>query len=175
MELDHAGALAIAQRYFDTTDTLTRLGWGISGFVYLSPTLNSVVKVHRYDTGFWTEVRAYQRLRRLRISKLFGLTIPTLKDFRSDLKLIQMDFVSAPYLLDFAGVKFKPLDYPEDTMRHWHEQIEERFGPNAGIAYDVYHALGKHGIYYDDFRQSNMNLTGLEGLLPWEPSAEDDP
>jgi len=74
-----------------------------------------------------------------------------------------MDFVRPPYLLDFAGVLFHPPDFPQDTMDQWHAGIEEMFGPNSAIIYAVYHALAKHGIYYLDFRPSNVNLTGLPG------------
>lgn len=34
MGLDPSEAAAIAQDYFRTADALTRLGWGISGYVY---------------------------------------------------------------------------------------------------------------------------------------------
>lgn len=85
-----------------------------------------------------------------------------------------MDFVSAPYLLDFAGVKFDPPDFSEDTMASWHASLEEFFGPNVSVAYAVYHSLAQHGMYYLDFRPSNMKLDGLPGLQPFEPPAPDE-
>lgn len=89
-------------------------------------------------------------------------------------RLIQMDFVNAPYLLDFAGATFKKPDFTDDVMNDWHRNLRYRFGPNVSVAYEVWHALRKLGIYYLDFRPSNLNLTGLPGLLPPEPSTEDD-
>ena len=169
MELDHTAAAAIAQRYFATSEPLVRLGWGVSGYVYLSPDLRSAVKVHRSEESFSRELEVYQRLRRLRITQLHGLTIPKLRDFRADMKPIQMDFVSAPYLLDFAGVRFEPPDFSEDTMAIWHAGLEELFGPNVWIVYAVFHSLEQHGMYYTDFRPSNIKLEGLPGLLPFEP------
>jgi hypothetical protein len=174
MDPDQAKSAEIAKRYFGITTPPTRLGWGIGGYVYLSPDMHSVVKVHRREEGFTRELEAYQRLRRLRIIQLHGLTIPKLKHHRRDLKLIRMDFVVAPYLLDFAGVSFDPPDFSEETMENWHTGVNEMFGPNAHIAYAVYDSLARHGIYYMDFRPSNLNLTGLPGVEPFDPSAADD-
>src|SRR5688500_14974572 len=99
MELDHQSAARIAQRYFHTSEPLVRLGWGISGYVYLSPDLRTAVKVHRHEESFARELEVYRRLRRLGITQLHGLTVPKLRGYHSDVKLIRMDFVSAPYLL----------------------------------------------------------------------------
>lgn len=174
MELNHEKAAGIVQRYFGTTETLTRLGWGISGYVYLSPDLRTAVKVHSHEESFDRELAVYHRLRHLRITQLHGLTIPKLRNYRRGVKLIQMDFVSAPYLLDFAGVRFNPPDFPEDTMESWHAGIHEMFGSNAYIAYLVYDSLKKHGMYYMDFRPSNLKLEGLPGLEPFDPPGFDD-
>ena len=95
---------------------MIRLGWGISGFVYLSPDLRTAVKVHRHQESFARELEVYERLRRLRMTRLHDLTIPRLRGHARNYNLIQMDFVSAPYLLDFAGVLFDPPDFPSDTM-----------------------------------------------------------
>src|SRR5581483_1290439 len=143
------------------------------GFVYLSPDGQSAVKVHRHRQGFSTELRAYQRLRLLRINQLHGLTIPKLKDHSVDLRIIRMDCVIAPFLLDFAGVLFSPPDYSEDTMNDWHARLDEMFGPNVHIAYAVYNSLARHAMYYMDFRPSNMKLDGLPGLQPMDSEPDD--
>jgi hypothetical protein len=165
MELDQKAAAEIAQRYFRTKQPLTRLGWGISGYVYLSPDLQTAVKVHRREESFRNELEVYRRLRKLRISNLHGLTIPKLRGYRTDLKLIRMDFVRAPYLLDFAGVRFIPPDFPADTMELWHAGIEENFAPHTNIVYAVYNTLSGHGLYYLDFRPSNLKLQGHPDLM----------
>jgi hypothetical protein len=174
MELDHATAHATARRYFGTTTPLKRLGWGIGGVVYLSPDANSAVKVHHHQESFETELRVYRKLKELRITQLHGLTIPKLRDAREDCKLLCMDFVNAPFLLDFAGVLFSPPDFPDDAMQHWHGKISEAYGPNAHVAYAVYNSLQKYGMYYVDFRKTNLNLDGLPGLEPYEPSDDDE-
>jgi hypothetical protein len=58
-------------------------------------------------------------------------------------------------------VSFDPPDFSDETMESWHAGIREMFGPNAHVVYAVYHSLAQRGIYYMDFRPSNLNLTGL--------------
>lgn len=173
MEIDHQTAELIATEYLGATPA-RRLGWGISGYVYLSPGLRSAVKVHRSVEGFTRELEVYRRLRALGITSVHGLTVPKLRNSRADLKLIEMDFVSAPYLLDFAGVRFSPPDFPPDTMDRWRAEIAGRFGPNAWVAYLVYEALAKRGLYYMDFRPTNLNVEGLPGAEPFKPSESED-
>jgi hypothetical protein len=128
MELNHANSAAIAQQFLGTTAPLRRLGWGISGYVYLSPDAQTAVKVHRRAEGFWNEVRAYQKLQSLGITRLQGLTVPKLRGYRIDLNVIRMDVVSAPYLLDFAGVRFSPPDFSDDVMESWRAGIDAAYG-----------------------------------------------
>lgn len=165
MSLDYARAEEIARRYTRSSRPLTNLGWGVSGFVFLAPD-NTAVKVHKHREPYHTELLAYQRLRRLRIRRLLGLAIPRLRGYRARGRIIRMDTVSPPYLLDFAGVRFEPPDFNDDVIEDWHSRIEEVFGPNAPFVHEVYHALARHDIYYLDFRPSNLNLEGLRGRLP---------
>ena len=158
MELDHRTAAEIAGLYFNTRAALVRLGWGISGYVYLSPDLRTAVKVHRRCESYARELEVYRRLSRLRITQLHGLSIPKLRGYRDDLNLIQMDFVSAPYLLDFAGVQFTEPDFSPEVMADWHAKIADFYGSNASIAYDVYNSLARHGMFYMDFRPSNLKI-----------------
>jgi hypothetical protein len=174
MSIDLKAAEAVAQRYLRTSEPLEVLGWGIGGYVLLSPDARTAVKVHRSREGFERELLVYRKLRRLRITELHGLNIPQLRGHSTGNMLIRMDFVSAPFLLDFAGVLLSPPDFPEDVMAHWHAEIEERFHPNTDIVYAVYDSLAKHGLYYVDFRQTNLKLDGLPGLSPPDPIDPDE-
>jgi hypothetical protein len=171
--MDKQASLAIAQRYLNTTQPLKCLGWGIGGFVYLSPDGLSAVKVHR-GPGYLPELETYRRLRRLGIRQLHGLNIPRLLGNDDTLLVIRMDVVSAPFLLDFAGVLFRPPDFPDDPTHGWQADVEAKFGPNAWIAHLVFDSLAKHGIYYVDFRPTNLKLEGYPGLEPWPTDHESD-
>lgn len=168
--IDPKNTAGIAQHYFGTSSPPTRLGAGVGGYVYLSSDLRTAVKIHNHEEGFHRELEVYRQLKRLDITRLHGLTIPKLRSARHDLLLIQMDFVNAPYLLDFAGVLSKPPEilFGAEQLQYWHDRIHEFFGPNADIAYAVYNSLARHHLYYVDFRPSNLNLTGLPGLQPYD-------
>lgn len=128
--MEPQAALQFAQTYLNTSKPLKSLGWGIGGFVYLSPDQVSAVKVH-HGSGFLTELETYRRLEHLGIRELHGLSIPRLLGYDHDLRVIQMDVVSPPFLLDFAGVLFKPPDFSEEVLEDWHAGIAQKFGPNA--------------------------------------------
>ncbi len=87
-----------------------------------------------------------------------------------------MDFVSPPYLLDFAGVLFRPHDYTDDAMGLWQAGITRTFGAkNEWIVYAVYAALQKYGIHYMDMRPSNLNPKGHPDIELTENTNDDEP
>ncbi len=90
------------------------------------------------------------------------------------LQLVEMDIVSPPFLLDFAGVRFADPGFSADTLVDVHATIAERFGANAHVAYAVYNSLLRYGMYYLDLRPSNLNLSGLEGADPFPFGTVDD-
>jgi len=166
----------IAQRYFGSAAPPERIGWGISGYVYVSPELPTVVKIHHHQEFFARELEVYQRLSTLRLTSIIGLNVPRLIDHRPSLRLIEIELVDAPYLLDFAGVEYTPpeIAWEPDRVAQWHEEIGYRFGPNAHIAYAAHHALTRYGMYYMDLRPSNVNLTGFPGVEADPPSEFED-
>src|SRR5687767_15472098 len=99
------------------------------------------------------------------MTQLLGLTVPRLRGYRSDVNLIRMDFVSAPWLLDFAGVLFHPPDFSEDATASWHADVRLRFGSHDWMAWAVYHALAKHGIYYVRSEEHTSELQSLAYLV----------
>ena len=88
MNLDLKIAAEIAQRYFRIDQPLVNLGWGISGFVFLSPDTRTAVKVHRRIEGFQRELYVYRKLNQLKITQLHGLTIPKLRDVHIPSRLL---------------------------------------------------------------------------------------
>ncbi len=82
-----------------------------------------------------------------------------------------MDHVVAPFLVDFAGAQF---DEPDWSIEDWQEDIEFKFGVNAFLAFWVYEELKKHGVYYVDFRQSNLNIQDHPERKPDPPDDEID-
>jgi len=163
---------AIAQRYTKSTGPLKILGSGMGGVVFLSPDLRTAIKIHHQASTYETEVEAYRRIQRAGLTSVRGLTIPKPRAHVPAWKLIRMDVVRPPFLLDFAGVLFQPPDFDSDAMEGWHAQLQFLFGRNVSIVYDVYHLLERHGIWYMDFRPSNIKL---EGLPDYDPTPDTEP
>lgn len=145
----------------------------MGGVVFLAPDLRTAIKIHHQPHTFETEVEAYKRLNRAGITSVRGLTVPRPQAYVPTWKLIRMDVVQPPFLLDFAGVLFQPPDFDSDAMADWHARLQFLFGRNLPIIYDVYHMLSRHGIWYMDFRPSNIKLEGLPDYDP-APDAPDD-
>src|SRR5215207_4694983 len=124
---------AIAQRYTKAAGPLKMLGSGMGGVVFLAPDLRTAIKIHHQSHTFETEVEAYRKLNRAGVTSVRGLTVPKPRAYVPALKLIRMDFVSAPYLLDFAGVLFEPPDFIPDAMADWDARLKFLFGPNLPI------------------------------------------
>lgn len=173
MPFDLSDSERRAQKYIGASAPLLRLGWGMSGAVFLSPGTRAAVKVFHRREQYDAELKAYRILWREKLYDLHGLTIPRPRGKHDALMVISMDVVKPPFLLDFAGAQFKPPDFSADAMALWHADIREKFGANAHIAYSVYDALRRIGIYYMDFRHSNLNLQGLPGVIA-EGSSETD-
>lgn len=171
MIFNRARAQRFAQAYIGSTAELNLLGWGVGGYVFVAPDYRTAIKVHHYPDGYATELKTYRLLKQLKILRLHGLAVPQLHGHDDDALIIQMDIVQPPFLLDFAGVRFSPPDFTADTMQHWHREIAERFGNNTDLVYAVYHTLARHGIYYMDFRPTNLKV---EGLLDLDLSSDDD-
>jgi hypothetical protein len=106
MAQDRHFSADIAKNYCGVTTDLVRLGWGISGYVYLSPDSRTAIKVHSGQDGFDRELQVYRQLDKLKINNIQGLTVPKLWDARPESKLLRIEFVKPPYLLDFAGADF---------------------------------------------------------------------
>jgi hypothetical protein len=172
---EHQRAIATAKIYFGQNAAPKTLGWGVSGSVFLSPQAKYAVKVHHGVDGYLAECEAYRRLDTLRITELFGLTVPRMWDSRDDLRLIRMDYVTSPYLLDFAGVLFKPPDFDEEKMSNWYADIDSAYGSdNTWIPHGVYAKLMTLGMYYVDIRVSNLKLDGHPDYVPPKQPTYDD-
>lgn len=139
-----------------------KLGYGSDGTVW--ETEHSGIKaVHRWD-NYYVERVSYQRLAAADVNAIGPFAVPRLIDFDDDLKIVEMEIVDAPYTLDFGKVY---IDYPPaywsdpqlkaDTHAEWRARFDDHWSQVAGAIY----ALERHGIYYVDPREANIDTTGL--------------
>lgn len=174
MSVDLSSAESTAKQYVGSSQPLRRLGWGVSGVVFATGDNRTAVKVHHYAEGHATEVEAYRRLAKAKLFRIDDIIIPRMRAFDSSLRAIQMDFVSPPFLLDFAGVMFKKPDFEPHVWEEWKQGIFQKFGPNQDFAYRVLQRLKKLSIYYLDLRESNLNLRGHPRAEPWPVAGNEE-
>ncbi|MFI4859541.1 MAG: hypothetical protein ACIAXF_02545 [Phycisphaerales bacterium JB063] len=151
---------AIAEAYIGNRGRITgEPGSGTDGWVFsLEP--HSVVKVHRVRRTYAKELEAYQRLDRENVIKIANCNVPVLRHFDEERLIIEMSFVTPPFVIDFGKCYFDdPMDFEEDRWFRWERKLEALYGSNAGWAMRVHrHLREKYGIYHDDVRPANIDL-----------------
>lgn len=161
----------LALDYLGPGGSLTRkLGQGIDGVVYFT-SRNSALKVHCRASSYANELAAYQRLRDYKVKSVGGHAVPELFAWSDAHRVIEMEIVHLPYLLDFATASLdEPFDYPDHVMRHWHQQLIETFGTNWTKVLEINRELiNSYGIYHGDLSPRNCGF-----LKPGEEVIVDD-
>jgi len=105
------------------------------------------------------ELRVYQHFKQLGVKQIGLLRVPLLRGYDERLLVIEMSYVTPPYLIDFGKSKFKKPDFDQEAISMWEAQIAERFGENAGDVMQIHHQLWrKYGIYHGDPSPYNFNF-----------------
>lgn len=138
-----------------------RLGFGIHGIIFAakgkSETGKTAVKVHRAVEPYWREVAVYQRLREAGVRRILGFHVPTLVRHEDDLLVIEMDVVTRPFVLDFAGAY---LDYPpqfsDEIWDQWEVEKIEQFENHWPKVKEILAALEEMNIFMVDVSPSNI-------------------
>lgn len=134
------------------------LGYGYDGTV-VSTTRQTALKALRYLGLYQNERNVYLRLRDLEVFQVRRFNIPKLRGYDDNLWILEMDIVSPPFVLDFAGayLDHQP-DYGEEVYREWVEEKREQFGENWPEVRKVMRELAGHGIYLADVKPGNIEF-----------------
>src|SRR5688572_28971050 len=111
-------ALERAYRFAaDANRTIQRqLGSGMDGIV-LATHQQTAIKALKYQKLYVTERDVYLRLREKQVQTVIGFAVPRMIGYDDNLWVIEMEIVSAPYVLDFAGAYLdRPPDFPPEVM-----------------------------------------------------------
>ena len=160
MSILHPDAEARARLYLGDEIITEILGWGKDGDVFKTGR-HTAIKVYTRFEPFDTELAAYFRLKAHGVRRVAGLAVPQLEDFDRELRVLEISIVSRPYLLDFAsaGLDCPPADFPEETVREWHQKIRDTFGARWRDAMGVYDLLRRrYGIYHADLSRNNLDF-----------------
>jgi len=101
----------------------------------------------------------YQRLREAGVRKILGFHVPRL--FRHDdaLRVIEMDVVTRPFVLDFAGAYLGGLpEFSDEAWSMWEAQKHEQFDVRWPKVQEILAALEDFDIHMVDVSPSNIGF-----------------
>jgi hypothetical protein len=137
---------------------LESLGSGIQGIVF-STDANTAIKSFIYPEHFERERDVYFRLRDRNIRRVRQFWVPLLRRVADDLRVIEMEIVRPPFVLDFASAYLDERPpYADDRriMGEWEAQKRELFEDRWPEVRAMLAAFRAHGIYLADVKPGNV-------------------
>lgn len=135
-----------------------RLGAGYDGVVYQT-SRPSAIKSFRYREGYESELAVYMRLTELQISEVEGCRIPALLTHDNATLVIEMEIVSPPFILDFAGASLDdPRDFPAEVADVWLLEKQQQFGEEWPRVQRILTRFAHHRIYLSDVKPGNITF-----------------
>ncbi|MCA9096360.1 MAG: hypothetical protein KDA68_22930 [Planctomycetaceae bacterium] len=117
------------------------------------------MKGFRYEDLYTRELRVYKRLRENGIGKIGRFSVPELIDFDESLWMIEMQIVSPPFVLDFAGASVDhPPEYPVEIQEESQRQQAELFEDRWPEVRSLLSSFRRYGIYLTDIHPRNINF-----------------
>ena len=157
--MENPGVNERAQRYADRNriEFIQQLGFGNDGVVW-STRDNTAVKVFERTANFTRELGCYNRLKERSVNELLGFTVPQIVQSDSELRVIEMEIVTPPYLLDFGKAYLDaPPDFSAEVMAEWEAERAELFEPGQWQRVRaVLRRLQAIGIFYYDAKPANI-------------------
>ncbi|SFI44523.1 serine/threonine-protein kinase [Planctomicrobium piriforme] len=137
---------------------LEQLGAGQDGIV-LGTNLNTAIKVFRYRPLYENEKSVYLRLQHESLHELEGFHIPSLVDFHDELWAIEMEVVSPPFVVDFAGAYLdRSPPFEEEQWNEWESEKRDQFGESWETVLSLMAAFRRFGIYLNDVKPGNITF-----------------
>ncbi len=135
------------------------LGAGKDGTVY-DTNLETAIKIHSVAENYRRERDVYLRLLDYEITKIYGLSVPVLRNYDDNLLIIEMTTVTPPYLLDFASAWLdRAPDFPQEVIDEWHERLRESFGGRFPDIMAVLETLANDAaVYMLDIHPHNVKF-----------------
>lgn len=134
-------------------------GSGMDGFVWQT-TRDTIIKVFRHFGDYEKELSVYERLDNYNIKELQGFRIPRLIEFDNELTVLEISYVSPPYILDFAAATLDQCPSWFDAMDpSWIAEKRRVFGPEWPAVARLLDALRHIGIHYTDVHKRNICLS----------------
>lgn len=140
-----------------------QLGFGVHGIVLVAKNQQnpgrSAIKIHERKSPYQRERDVYLRLREHQIHEIHGCHVPQLLRFDDVLWVIEMEVVTRPFVLDFAGAYLdEPPDYPAEVLADWRAEKQEQFGDRWPEVQAVLAVLKRYGIHMVDVSPGNISF-----------------
>lgn len=133
-----------------------RLGFGIDGIVW-STTRPSAIKSFNQRIAYENERDVYVRLLMQNVESIAGFTIPKLIEHHNNLYVIEMELVSPPFILDFAGAYLDSLPpFTQEEIAEWLDSRQELFDDDWQWVRRAYFGFQRYGIYLNDLKPGNV-------------------
>jgi hypothetical protein len=132
------------------------LGYGFDGSVW-STFRPSAIKVFERETLYLRERNVYLRLQERKVQQIEGFAIPALLNFDNELLIVEMEFVTPPFIVDFAGAYLdQQPPFSAEEWAEWEEERKELFEADWKRVKRAMRALEVHGIYLNDVKPGNV-------------------
>ena len=141
-----------------------QLGFGVHGIVFVVESQTkpgrSAIKAHEREEPYQRERNVYLRLQNHGVSEIHGCHVPGLLRYDNELWVIQMEVVTRPFVLDFAGAYLdQPPDYPDEVLTEWRTEKQEQFADHWPELEAILWSLERYGVYLVDVSPSNVALS----------------
>ena len=134
-----------------------RFGWGYDGIV-IGATAGSAIKALGFERLYQRERDVCLRLSQHGVEEILGFAVPQLLGFDDEFWCIEMEIVSPPFVLDFAGayLDHRP-DYPDDVMEEWQDEKLQQFGEvRWGVVQMIMAHFARIGTFLADVKPGNI-------------------
>lgn len=135
-----------------------QLGAGLDGTVF-STNNETAVKTFKYEELYLRERDVYLRLQANSITKIETFAIPEIVNADDDLWIVEMEIVTRPYIVDFAGAYLdSPPPFSNAELIEWEESRKELFEENWDMVKSAMAELRRYGIYLNDVKPGNVTI-----------------
>ena len=139
-----------------------RFGFGQDGLVYAT-NQESVLKCLRFERLYQNERNVYQRLALLECDEIAGFNVPKLINSDDQLWIVEIQIVSPPFVLDFAGASLDKesrifAEMSEESLDEWTEARIEMYGDDWPRVETLLAELRKRKIFLSDVKPGNITV-----------------
>ncbi|MBX3436866.1 MAG: hypothetical protein KF861_05185 [Planctomycetaceae bacterium] len=134
------------------------LGSGYDGIVFATNRATAV-KALRYEELYRRERDVYIRLRDRNVEFVEGFRVPALIGYDDQLWIVEMEFVTPPFVVDFAGAYLDERpQFPAEVYSDWQQEKIDQYGADWPLVQSVMAGFARLGIYLGDVKPGNITL-----------------